>query len=113
MSANRRMLRGRFGRNPSRVIIGLAALSLLAAACGSNAQASVVTPKRPVLHEATDSTIGITNTAQGFTFDSPMAMLDGSQTYQFRILGPDGQPQTRFLVDQTKFLHLLVIRDDL
>jgi hypothetical protein len=95
--------------------IALAALALLAAACGSTAQAGVVTqpPPRPVLHEATDSTIGITNTAQGYTFDSSTTVLDGSQLYQFRILGGDGTPHTTFLFDNTKLLHLYAIREDL
>ncbi|MFI9816526.1 hypothetical protein [Saccharothrix variisporea] len=31
----------------------------------------------------------------------------------FRILGPDGTPQTRFLDNQTKQLHFFAIRDDM
>src|SRR5947209_4547569 len=107
MSGNRLLLRiggpgSRFG-----VLSALAALPLLAAACGQTAQASTVVPlTRPALHEATNSTIGITDTTQGYTFDSAISTLAPNQDYQFRILGPDGTAQKTFLYDNTKLLHL-------
>jgi hypothetical protein len=66
-----------------------------------------------VLHEATDLTTGITDTAEGYVFDSQMADLPASHDYVFRILGPDGTVQKTFLFDQTKYLHFLGLRDDL
>ena len=69
-------------------------------------------PRVPVLHEATDATIGISDTAQGYTFDSSMSELPANHLYQFRILRPDGRPQMDYLWDQTKLLHFLAVRDD-
>lgn len=103
------------GRSRSCVLAALAALPLLAGACSgvdgsAQAQSPVVT--RPILHESTDATIGISNTSQDYTFDSDMATLPADQQYRFRILGPDGRPQTAFLFDGTKLIHLLVVRAD-
>jgi len=68
--------------------------------------------QRPVLHEATNSTIGISDTTQGYTFDSSLSELPADQVYRFRILRPDGMPQMDYLWDQTKLLHFLAVRND-
>lgn len=93
-----------------------AVLALVLTACGdARVQAANVAsiPQRPVLHEASPATDGVQASAGGFTFDSSMAVLPPDHNYQFRILGPDGTPQTHFLFDQTKLLHFIGIRDDL
>ncbi|MEQ6903121.1 hypothetical protein [Nocardioides sp. YIM 152588] len=38
---------------------------------------------------------------------------DGPGDVTFRILGPDGEPVTEYLEEQTRLLHLYVVRDDL
>jgi hypothetical protein len=118
MSATPYPLRALVGRGRWRALAALAALPLLVGACGGATSNRVgqggaaATPAQPVLHESTDQTIGISNSSQGYTFDSAVTTLPADQEYQFRILGPDGTPQTSFLWDQTKLLHLLVIRAD-
>jgi hypothetical protein len=115
MSATPCQLRTPTGRSLWRALAALAALPLVAGACsgvGSSAQAQGPTLTRPVLHEATDGTIGISDSSQGYTFDSAMAVLPPDQEYQFRILGPNGSPQRSFLWDQTRLLHLLAVRAD-
>jgi hypothetical protein len=108
------------GRGRWLALAALAALPVLASACAgatSNTigQSGVATPApaQPVLHEATDNSIGISSTSAGYTFDSSVATLPADQEYQFRILGPDGTAQSLFLWDQTKLLHLLAIRVDM
>ena len=99
-------------------IVALTALPLLVAACagvGSPASAQGAGPTRPVatvLHESTNNTIGLGPTEMGYTFESDMAVLPPDQVYRFRILRPDGKPETNYLWDQTKLLHFLAIRDD-
>ena len=95
------------GRSRWRALAILAAAPLLVAACSGSTTSSV-----PVLHEATNNTIAISDTAQGYTFDSGMSELPADHLYQFRIVRPDGRPQTDYLWDQTKLLHFLAIRND-
>lgn len=98
-----------------RTLVLLAAALVLVGACAGPSPAQKVaasTPKVPVLHEATDSTIAISDTAQGYTFDSTMSELPANQNYQFRIVQPDGKPQTDYLWDQTKLMHFLAVRND-
>jgi len=120
MSATPYLLRTPMGRGRWRALLAMAALPLLAGACaGAGPTTNAITAPgastasaQPVLHESTDSTIGISNTSLGYTFDSNVTTLPANQEFQFRILGPDGTPQTSFLWDQTKLLHLLAIRSD-
>ncbi|HSR24433.1 MAG TPA: hypothetical protein VLW53_12840 [Candidatus Eisenbacteria bacterium] len=105
------------GRSRWRALAALAALPLMAAACSGTASNDALAgqagkPKVPVLHEATDSTIAISDTSQGYTFDSDMTALPADQIYRFRILRPDGKPQMDYLWDQTKLLHFLAVRND-
>jgi hypothetical protein len=101
-------------RRRRRCLTALAALALLAADCGGGAQAAgLVLPARPALHEATPDTDGANATAEGFTFASSMGALGPDGQYSFQILGPDGTPQRSLLLDQTKYIHLLGVRDDL
>jgi hypothetical protein len=107
------------GRSRWRVLVLLSALPLLAIACAGGTSNSITPaspgpalPARPVLHESTDQTIGISDTSQGYTFDSDLSTLPANQEYHFRILGPDSKPQTTFLWDQTKLLHFLAVRAD-
>jgi len=105
------------GRSRWRALVVVAALPIALAACGGGsgtaaAANSVARPTVPVLHEATDQTIAISDTSQGYTFDSDMTSLPADQNYRFRILRPDGKPQVDYLWDQTKLLHFLAIRND-
>jgi len=107
------------GRSRWRALTAFAALPILLAACSGVGTGDAVAgssaippPKVPVLHEATDSTIAISDTSLGYTFDSDMTTLPGSQNYQFRILRPDGKPQMDYLWDQTKLIHFLAVRND-
>lgn len=116
MSATPRPFLTRLGRCRWRSPAALIALLLLAAACSgvstAAAQSTNTLPHVPVIHESTNYTIGLSDTEMGYTFDSSVAMLPSSQTYTFRILQPNGQPQMNFLFDQTKLLHFLAVRDD-
>jgi hypothetical protein len=98
------------------VLAVLAALPLvLVASPGSGATALAAGPVKlngPVLHESTQSTIGTSDTARGYTFQSSMTELPADQQYRFRILRPNGQPQMDYLYDQTKWLHFLAVRND-
>jgi hypothetical protein len=105
--------------NRWRALVALAALPVLAGACSGLAPSAsaqgpaAARPSVPVLHEATDATIGLSNSVDGYTFDSAMATLPADQEYRFRILGPDGVAQTGFLWDQTKLMHFLAVRADM
>jgi hypothetical protein len=104
------------GRSRWRALASVFALSLLAAACsgfGSTAAAQgPVKASVPLLHESTSNTIGLSQTEMGYTFDSQMAVLPQNQVYKFRIMKPNGQPEMKYLWDQTKLMHFLAIRDD-
>jgi len=106
------------GRSPWRSLVALAALSLLSGACsgvGSTAAAQTsdsAMPHVPVLHESTNTTIGLAATELGYTFDSTMATLPPDHVYRFRVLRPDSRPEMDYLWDQTKEMHFLAIRDD-
>ncbi|HKF79010.1 MAG TPA: hypothetical protein VKF59_22900, partial [Candidatus Dormibacteraeota bacterium] len=69
-------------------------------------------PHVPVLHESTNTTIGVSATEMGYTFDSTMATLPPDHVYRFRVLRPDSRPEMDYLWDQTKEMHFLAIRDD-
>ncbi|WP_432832030.1 hypothetical protein [Dactylosporangium sp. CA-092794] len=59
---------------------------------------------------------GFSLSAGGFTLtpSQPLNLAAGAQQqFAFRILGPDGQPVTKFVVTHDKPLHLIVIRHDL
>jgi hypothetical protein len=94
----------------------LAALPLvIGAGSGLGSTALAAGPAKrsmPVLHEATNSTIGISDTTQGYSFDSSMSELPADHEYRFRIVRPDGKPQMDYLWDQTKQLHFLAVRND-
>ena len=105
------------GRSRWRALAALLALPFMLGACSGAGSASAsqnnpVKPHVPVLHEATDSTIAISDTTQGYTFDSTMSELPADQQYQFRVLRPDGKPQVDYLWDQTKLMHFLAVRND-
>ena len=70
------------------------------------------TATRP-LHEATDATIGAAATADGYTFDSPLTVVGGDQEYRFRILAPNGMPQTSYVRDRPDPVQVYAVRDDL
>lgn len=99
-----------------RLVSALALLSLLQAplvAGCEDSRAKQASAEAPIVHEITDATTGLTSTADGFTFESPIALLDASREYSFRIAGPNAESQTNFQIEQTKLLHLYAIRDDL
>jgi hypothetical protein len=103
------------GRSRWRALATLFALPLLVAGCSgvTNAAAQDTgSSQTPVLHESTPNTIGLSETEMGYTFQSDMAVLPSDDMYQFRILKPNGQPETNYLWDQTKLMHFLAIRDD-
>jgi hypothetical protein len=91
------------------VISCLTALAVVA--CGSPAPTSRAPV--PAIHEATDANTGAAATAEGYTFDSPMAVLGGDQAYRFRILGPDGLPQKSYAQDRPDPVQVYAVRDDL
>lgn len=99
---------------PAALFGVLAALSVVLATCGAPpSTATVRAAAIPYLHEATDSTEGLTWTAEGYTFDSSISVLDSGGVYHFRILGPDGSATKSFEIEATKLLHFYAIRDDL
>ena len=105
------------GRSRLRALASLLALPLLAACSGASTAAAVDgvqagQTQRVTLHESTRNTIGLSQTEMGYTFQSDMAVLPPDQEYRFRILRPNGQPETNYLWDQTKLMHFLAIRDD-
>jgi hypothetical protein len=86
-----------------------AGLGLAAGACGSGG-----TVTHPASSEqAIDQ--GLSASAEGFSLDSPLATIQpgDARSYNFRILGPGGGPQTDFVESQTKLLHLYAVRADL
>jgi hypothetical protein len=58
---------------------------------------------------------GLTADASGFRFAAATSSLAAGQpaSFQFRILGTNGQPVTAFEPDQTKLMHFYLIRSDL
>jgi hypothetical protein len=113
------------GRIRSALVGITSALAMLSAACGAGAggpqsggMAGDGMSQMPGMsHPATGSAArtGLSASADGFTFDSPIATLGPGQAqdYRFRIVGPGGTPQTQYAVDQTKLLHFYGIRADL
>jgi hypothetical protein len=57
---------------------------------------------------------GLAVTANGYRFDLDREEVAAgvAEPFRFRILGPDGAPVTRFDVEQTKRLHLVLVRRD-
>jgi hypothetical protein len=62
---------------------------------------------------ASNLTIGISESMEGFTFESTSAVLAADGRYQFRIVDPNGVPETDYLIDETALMHLYVVRSDL
>ncbi|WP_447002043.1 hypothetical protein ACRAKI_20085 [Saccharothrix isguenensis] len=58
---------------------------------------------------------GLSETESGYRFErvTVPSARGPAMPVAFRILGPDGQPETLFLDNQTKQVHFFVIRDDL
>ncbi len=96
----------------ARTPLATLALTLFVAAGCADAGPAAPTETR-ALHEATDATIGAASTADGYTSDSPVTSLGGDQQYHFRIVGPDGRPQTSYVQDGTTTVQLHAVRDDL
>lgn len=64
-------------------------------------------------HEEVGLPGGLASSQDGYTFVPEQTSLRrGQQTFGFRILGPDGEPVTRFDVEHEKRLHLIVVRRD-
>ncbi|MGZ6791446.1 MAG: hypothetical protein ACXVFV_00735 [Mycobacteriales bacterium] len=55
---------------------------------------------------------GLLATEDGYTLVPTTALTTGRQVLRFRIDGPDGKPVTAFQEDQTKQLHLYLVRGD-
>lgn len=56
---------------------------------------------------------GLASSQDGYTFvPDDTTLRRGQQDFTFRILGPDGEPVTRFDVEHEKRLHLIVVRRD-
>ncbi|MFB9905427.1 hypothetical protein [Allokutzneria oryzae] len=62
----------------------------------------------------TDQPGGLASSRGGYTLTPTSTTLTTgtTETFSFRILGPDGKPVTRFDVEHEKRLHLIVIRRD-
>lgn len=54
---------------------------------------------------------GLAAESGGYRFTAPSSQLGTS--FQFRILGSNGKPVTRFQTDQTKLMHFYLVRTDL
>lgn len=67
------------------------------------------------MHMGTAADTGTTATAGGYTLQlaTATAVPETATTVSFTIAGPDGRPVTDYVVDQTKKLHLYLIRTDL
>ena len=119
----------------------LAALSLTAlAGCGSGDPSTVAAPPSSVATSAApmpsgtamaghnmggmsgmgagehtaDPGKGLLVTENGFTLrPSTRTLQAGPQTLRFQILDGEGKPVTRYTADQTKLLHLYLVRQDL
>ena len=70
-------------------------------------------PGMPGMTATTDT--GTTATSGGYMLDlaTTAARPDKPATIMFTIQGPDGKPVTDYVIDQTKKLHLYLIRKDL
>jgi len=99
----------------ARTVAALVAALAAGVACGSSAPAAVVTPHTHAGMDMSKIGDGLAATNQGYTLDSPVTALPpgNAQDYTFRILGPDGAPLTRYIADQTKFMHFYAVRRDL
>lgn len=96
---------------PPQRAVAAAVCCLIAVACGSSAPTGRA--PEPALHQATDATTGAAATIEGYTFDSPVAVLGADLEYRFRLLGPDGRPQTSYAQDRPNPVELYAVRDDL
>lgn len=58
--------------------------------------------------------VGLASSRDGYTLAATDTTLTAGDPHEFsfRILGPDGEPVTRFAVEHEKRLHLIVIRRD-
>ncbi|QUQ67561.1 hypothetical protein [Kutzneria sp. CA-103260] len=97
-----------------RALAAVAAVGLLAAACGS-APASM--PMSPTTSPSSMSMPGmamgdgLAAESGGYTFSPASTTVSGPFT--FRILGPDGKAVTEFEPEQTKLMHFYLVRSDL
>lgn len=65
-------------------------------------------------HAGTPLGNGTTATAGGYTIDEvTLPEADGPGEVSFQIVDKDGQPLTSYVEEQTKLLHLYVVRSDL
>jgi hypothetical protein len=58
---------------------------------------------------------GLSLSAAGFTLSPAASTFTAgvAQPFTFRVLGPDGKPVTRFVLNHEKLMHLVVARHDL
>lgn len=58
---------------------------------------------------------GLSETESGYRFErvTVPSTRGAAVPFAFRVVGPDGRAQTRFLDDQTKQLHFFAVRDDM
>ncbi|MFI9388266.1 hypothetical protein [Kutzneria sp. NPDC052558] len=94
----------------TRALAAVAAVGLLAAACG-NSSASM--PMSPTTTSSSPMAMGDGLAAEsgGYKFEPTSTTVSGPFT--FRILGPDGQAVTAFEPEQTKLMHFYLVRSDL
>lgn len=122
-----------FLRRP--LLVGGVALTaaVTLAACGSTPATSTSTPSKPTaaaepshdgMHggdamsgmggHSRDPGRGLLTTEDGYTLrPTSNALRTGPQTVSFKILDPQGTPQTDYTPDQTKLLHFYLVREDL
>ena len=119
-------------RNRAYLGLALSSLLILFTSCGSNSGSTSGTPKTSVT-TASDGMDGMAgmdhsgtmamdpvagdgtkDSAAGYTLQPitvPTAI--GTQPYSFKVVGPDGAAIKDAEVEQTKKLHLIVVRSDL
>ena len=93
--------------------------AVLVAACGAPQGAhdghgtmpGMSSPEMAGHGQAQPAGTGLSATERGYTLSEPRLAADGTLT--LRILAPSGRPQTAFAVEQTKRLHLYLVRQDL
>jgi hypothetical protein len=96
-----------------------AAAALLLTACGGSSMGGMdhgagSSPTASAPMQMGDPRAGLATSEEGYTFDSQIAdAAPTGQTYRLRILGPNGSPHTAFAEDQTKRMHLYLVRADL
>lgn len=106
-------------RGPAALAAALAAAALVLAGCASTTSAASGADHPPPamsgMARGADG-VGLSQVSTGgYRFVPASSSVPAGQpaAYRFRILGPDGAPVTAYETDQTKLLHLYVIRADL